>query len=193
MNIPLPKHFYSFCRAEFLYNLEEHEGEFVECVVLGVRSVPNRALGFHILLKDGAQFAGLPIHALASSREAPKMPLSSLQLWDCFGHEVEAVEFTYLREFEVGAFIDGQVLEGRYIVSFDWLDNGFSEEPSQHKIMHLIALENGCYALQPNNRLRWNDRSFVEPFSEKPSYKVNTHKWHAEDSVQLGEGEEYLY
>lgn len=192
LNINLPKHLYCYVRAEFLYNLESHHGEFVECVVFGASSQKNRALSFHVLLKTGAQFARLPLHALVSSPKAPMMNLNDLVLWDCFGDEATVTEFSYLKEMEVEVKLKSGSYKGLYIASFDWLNNGFSETPEQHKIMHLIALENGCYALQPNNRLKWKELSFTSS-SGKLDYKTNTHKWFAEEDFSIALEDWFYY
>jgi hypothetical protein len=96
---------------------------------------------------------------------------------------------------------DKQLYEGRYLFSLDWagnssgeLDASFAEAPGQHKQGHFIALENGNFALQPNNRIKWSEPSFVtKPFPEKTDYIVckefynceDKEKWHTEDSDRM--------
>ena len=54
---------------------------------------------------------------------------------------------------------------GNYLATIDFYNNGYSDEPTQHKHLHLIKLINGNFALQPNNRCRVMDKSFVaSPF-----------------------------
>ncbi len=181
MNISLKRHLYGFVRTEFLYDGRMGFGGFTPCVIFGVASQVNRALSFHVLLEDGSQFAHVPLHAICHKLGAPPMWLKDLVLWDCFGEDIEVTEFLYLRELKATVFSPEGEYDGIYVCSFDWSGNGYSDCPEQHKTMHLIALENGCYALQPNNRLRWTDLSFTEPFDEKPAYLTNTHIWRAED------------
>jgi hypothetical protein len=67
---------------------------------------------------------------------------------------------------------------------------GFSEEPDQHKSGHVIALDNGNYAIQPNNRVRVFDPSFtvkhellIERKTNSRIYTVEDNpKWITEDS-----------
>jgi hypothetical protein len=66
----------------------------------------------------------------------------------------------------------------------------------EHKSHHILLLDNGQIALQPNNRVKWSEPSFVtKDFPEKPDYQVNKEwfnaegfeKWRTEDS------ENYMY
>ena len=59
---------------------------------------------------------------------------------------------------------------------------------------NIILLDNGQIALQPNNRIKWSEPSFVtKPFPEKPDYLVNKdyyncegfEKWSTEDSERM--------
>jgi len=193
LNVSLPRHLYALVRREFLFDLQEGHGEVVPCVVFGAASQRNRTLSFHVLLQDGAQFARIPLHAIVHDAGAPLMPLGELALWDCFGDEFTVTEFDFLRAMEVTAFLPSGEQRGVYVCSFDWLNNGYSDAPDQHKTMHLIELENGCYALQPNNRLRWADLSFVKPFKVTPRYRTNTHAWYAEEAFEVKDPELFYY
>lgn len=181
-------------RSEFLYNLESHHGEYVRCAVFGVKSIRGRALGFHIVTDEGAQFFSLPLHALVTKQGAPQLPLDHLQLWDCFDYDFAVTEFAFLSGLRCAALLkDRSWYTGKYLFTIDWChasteyaDTAWSEEPSEHKCAHLIALDNGCIAAQPNNRIQWYEPSFiVKPFrstGRRPDYKVNTHEWHCETS-----------
>lgn len=183
-NISLPQHFYAQVRERFLYDEDPARTKLIPCVVFGIASTPSRAVGFHILTEHGAMFADIPLHALVHKITAPELPLDFLECWDCFGYDVTAVVFEYLREMSVAVYLKkSQWREGLYVCSLDWIANGFSDTPEQHKVMHLIALDNGCYALQPNNRCRWTDQSFTDnkKWPERPDFQVNTHVYHCEE------------
>ena len=52
-----------------------------------------------------------------------------------------------------------------YLFTIDWahpesniLDTEHSEIPAEHKCAHILALDNGNYAAQPNNRILWDAR-----------------------------------
>lgn len=178
LNSSIP-HFYCFVRKEFLYNLEKHHGEFIKVCVFGIASVARRALGFHIMTENGAQFARIPIHALVHKTNAPDIPLDYLQIWDCFGEEVSVTTFDFLNELKCKVYLKNKTWEaGTYMFTVDWCKNPFSDEPSEYKCAHIIQLDNGCYCAQPNNRIFWFEASFVvNPLEERPDYKVNTHNW----------------
>ena len=61
--------------------------------------------------------------------------------------------------------------KGKYLFTIDWcagdfneLNFGYSEKPDQHKCGHVLELEDGNYAIQPNNRLKIYDPSMgVDP------------------------------
>lgn len=142
---------------------------------------------FHVLLEDGASYWNLPISALCHKEKAPLRALSELQRWDCFGVEFEVTVFDYLKGARAKVFLANSVGElaaesGIYVFTVDWTNNGFSDEPSQHKCAHIIALDDGNFAAQPNNRLQFIDASFVKPFVLMPHYKTNTHRFSAEQT-----------
>jgi hypothetical protein len=172
------EHFYSFMRVEHMYGHDGRSG-VIPCIVFGAQSVGGTALTFHVMLENGAIRSRVPIHMLCWKEESPKMALDYLQLWDCFGEDVVCTCFDYLKQSRVQVhFKDKTTAWGNYMMTFDWYGNGFSNEPSQYKCAHLIKLDSGCYALQPNNRLVFKDMSFVnKPIPEKPDWHVDDKKW----------------
>jgi hypothetical protein len=59
-------------------------------------------------------------------------------------------------------------------------DFGLSEFPSQHKCGHFIQMDNGNFAIQPNNRLIMHDPSFTVKQDIVINRKYNTTLWTAE-------------
>ena len=82
-------------------------------------------------------------------------------------------------------------------MTFDWHSNPYSEEPTQYKAAHLLKLDDGNFALQPNNRLEWKDMSFTtHPFPEKPDWKVDDKDWMCEsvsDRWVMNKEDESIY
>ena len=83
--------------------------------------------------------------------------------------------------------IDKKLRRGSYLFTVDWahpdpniLDVEHSEIPQEHKCAHVLALDNGNYAAQPNNRLLWSISSYTS-FKGVPDYKVQTTEWNAEN------------
>lgn len=184
LNVDVPL---TYCklRAEYLYNCEDHHGLFVPCAVFAASSIQGRAVGFHVLLSNGALIYRLPISALVHLETAPDLPLDHLELWDCFSAHMTAQEYIFLRGMRVDVLLkDGEVYPGQYLFTLDWWGSSLADNPGEggHKCAHVLALDNGCYAAQPNNRLRWYDPSFVtEPFPVRPDYKTNDQVWSVEN------------
>ena len=192
LNASFP-HFYARVRTEYLHDLRRGAGESTPCIVYGAASVPGRCLAFHILTEAGASYWRVPIHALVGSNaEVTPEPLhqSAAQPWDCFGAEVSVSRFSYLDG--LAALVDLRHDEERrskhgaeYVLTFDWLDNGFSDTPEQHKCAHLMLTENGHYVALPNNRIRWSDPSFTDE-TQPIDYSTNTRLWRSEASQGRG-------
>jgi hypothetical protein len=156
-----------------LYDLKEHHGESEDCVVFGVASITGKALLFHIMLPNGAVFYRLPISAFfkkhISRSEVPDMSVDSLQLWNCFSYYPSVHCFDWLSGIS-GKFLgkDKKFYKGQYLFTVDWahpetniLNTEHSEIPQEHKCAHIIELENGNYAAQPNNRIIWHVNSYT--------------------------------
>ena len=183
LNVNVPFHFYAYVFSEFLKGHEAGHGEKERVLVFGLSSHASRALGFHVLTEAGATFWNVPIHGLAMTEGATREELSTLQPWDCFSENVTALEFKALRGLRLEAWLSGERRElGSYLFTVDWFDNGYSFEPEQAKCAHIIALDNGCLAALPNNRVIWFEASFTtsKPGGERPPYRVNTKVWRCE-------------
>ena len=172
LNIP---HFYCYMRKEHMYQHKDHIGEFVKVVVFGAQSVGDKALVFHVMTDDGVVRSKVPLHMLCHKEDAPNYDLDFLQLWDCFSTNVSCVSFDLLKSSRAKViFKDKSAHWGDYMMTFDWYNNPYSDEPTQYKCGHLIKLDNGLFTLQPNNRIYWKNMSFTtKPFPEKPDFKVD--------------------
>ncbi len=171
-------HAYGYVRRGFVTGVYERDATLLPCVLYGLCSVPGRALMVHVLLENGASYARVPIHALSHTPHVTTWrPLSDCQLWDCFAYEFEVHRYSYLRDRRV------QVLPlkawATYIGTVDWQENGYSDEPVQHKQAHLVALDSGQFGAYPNNLLRWEDLSFTD-WRQPVRLARNTRTWHAE-------------
>jgi len=188
-NASVPQHIYGYVAAEILYGLNpEKVGQFEECAIFGITSIPSRALHFSILCESGAQWARIPIHMLRHhkpEKNAPKHDLPGLMCWDCHGWSFSVTQYDFLRE--MGCKFrqpDGKIVPASYWFTLDHTENGYSLYPPEHKCYHLLLLEDGSgqIAAMPNNRILWKDDSFVKA-GEIPKYKVMPPvTWHAEES-----------
>lgn len=193
LNTNIPR-FYCLLRKEFLYDGQAHRGEFVKVCVFGVASVYGRALGFHLLTDNGAVVWRLPLHALCHKPDAPTQPLDWLQFWDCFSYHISCTTFNRLAEGRVRVQMKDKTWEGgQYMFTLDWYGSEDAEEAGDggHKCAHVIALDNGNFAAQPNHRVQWFCPAFVTPFTDKPDYRTNTAVWKVERETETTSG--YFY
>jgi hypothetical protein len=190
LNTDVPR-FYCLVRQEFLYDGECHRGEFLKVCVFGAASIHGRALGFHVLTENGAVLWRLPLHAFCHRPDAPALPLDWLQFWDCFSYEVCCTVFERLQDSRVRVQLrDRSWVGGQYLFTFDWHGHEDAEEAGDggHKCAHFIALDNGNFAAQPNNRIQWFCPAFITPFTEKPDYLTNTRVWKVERETETTRG-----
>lgn len=185
-NASLP-HRYGYVAREILYGLDPAMvNQYEPCVIFGASSLPSRAWHFSILCESGAQWAHIPLHLLRHERpeaDAPRHPLHELQHWDCHGYQFAVVRYDYLREMSCRfRLTTGAWVPATYWCTLDHVENGWSDYPPEHKCYHLLTLDDGSgqIAAQPNNRVLWDDKSFVEP-GHPLDYRVMAPvTWHAE-------------
>ena len=198
LNINIP-HFYCYMRKEHMYQHKDHIGEYDKVLVFGAQSCAGYAMTFHVMTDYGIVRSRVPVHMLCWKEHAPLMPFDHLQLWDCFHENVAMVEYDALFDCRAKVVLkDKSEHWGDYAMTFDWYRNSYSEEPSQYKCLHMIALDNGNYTLQPNNRIFWKNMSFVtKPFPEKPDFKVDNKVWKCESESDRwiidGHDDNYYY
>jgi len=188
---------YCKIRREYLYDLREHQGETEDCVVFGLGSISGSAPLFHCLLTNGAVYWRLPISAFIQrgsgstlhQREMEHQDLEDLQLWNSFSYYPSVTVFDFLKGQRCKYFskTKNKLYHGEYLFTVDWahpesniIDTEHSEIPDQHKCGHVLALDNGNYAIMPNNRILWSIPSFTTS-SSVPDYKVQTTIWNVEN------------
>jgi hypothetical protein len=141
--------------------------EFVPCTLVSVKSVPGCSFLFEIYIPQmGALYDKVPVSRLWWKEVPPafqtkELMQRELQPWDCFAHGVVVVEKNLIQGCEVEARLwnsDGEMIsmKGNYVLTLDSYatenpDLTFSHHLPEHKSHNLIALENGQYALLPNN------------------------------------------
>ena len=189
VNIPV---IYCQIRREYLYDLKQHEGEAEDCMVFGITSMPGRALLFHAIMQNGGVYYRLPITAFVQNgfdvKNVPRPRLDELELWNCFSYYPAITVYDALTVAGKYWGKDGKWHTGSYLFTVDWahpdsniVDTDHSEVPQEHKCAHIMALDDGNYAAQPNNRILWHIPSFTVR-DEIPDWKVNHQVWSVEDS-----------
>jgi hypothetical protein len=82
-----------------------------------------------------------------------------------------------------------------YHVNTDQADYSTAEVPAEHKSFNVIELENGQYALYPNNRMRVYDNSLTPKNPKMPDFLVSTEYYQVENGYEyrLGDTDEYFW
>jgi hypothetical protein len=78
----------------------------------------------------------------------------------------------------------------------DSIDTNVSEVPDEHKSHNCVLLENGQFALYPNNRMRIYDLSITPETPKIPDFKVSTKYYQVENGTKwgrLGKTDEYFW
>jgi hypothetical protein len=195
---------YCQIRREYLYDLKLNKGETEDCVVFGLTSIPGRAVLFHTLLTNGAIFWRLPISAFIQKgfecSGVPNQNLVDLELWNSFSYYPSVNTFDFLIGQKCKYLgVDKKFYAGEYLFTIDWahpepniLDTEHSEIPQEHKCGHVLALDNGNYAIQPNNRILWNVPSFTTA-THWPDYKVQSSYWNVENKDFISEDSDNMF
>jgi hypothetical protein len=144
-------------------------------------------------MENGAVFYRLPISAFIQRGFQPKtirpQRLDELELWNCVSYYPAVTSYDLL-DGQSGKYFgkDKKWHKGAYLFTIDWahpesniVDTDHSEVPHEHKCAHILALENGNYAAQPNNRIIWSIPSFTVKDTVPFDWKVQTTDWNVED------------
>lgn len=183
-------------RAEFLYDFDpNHEGDLVEGVWVSVKSIRGQAFRFETYLPGyGALYDKLPIDAFLWSPDAEGdlLALDVLQIWDCMSYHIELIHKPFLAGLRAEFFgKDRQLHAGEYMWTIDSCEPdpriptfGFSETPEEHKSFNMLRLDNGQFALQPNNRCRFFDPAITHAELKTPDFKVCTKTYRVENTAK---------
>lgn len=174
LNVNVKPYIKVLVRKEFLYNFEKGHGEFEEGYIFAACAMKSRPLLFHVHLKSGAKFIRLPITAFCTKQDAPPVTnIGDLELWDCLSGNLTCMQYEYFKNYEVHVKLHDGIYSGIYVTTFDFIPSGGLEEsPDQHKDFNLILLDNGNFALQPNNKLFFIDEHFTGSPTSIPDYKA---------------------
>lgn len=202
-NIPSEK---VYVRKEYLMDLQEGHGEFVEGVWVSCKSIPGRAFYFETYLPEyGALFDKLPISAFVSEPKTPDpdLPLQDLQFWNAMDYGVKAIEKQFIGSMDYEIFTRShKLINGTYLFTLDnyhcqvdTIDYSTAETPEEHKSFNVLKLENGQYAAYPNNRMRVYDNSLTPQEPKMPDFKVSTIEYQVENGYdyRLGDTDEYFW
>jgi len=188
-----------YIRGNYLRDQKDSHDKYFQCLIFGVTSLPGQVPLFNFIMEDGGIWWHAPISAFCTKEGVLEQDLHELELWDSFSYHIAVTKFSILQNKKLKFLSrNGKEHFGTYLFTLDWahsdfneINFGFSENPGQHKCGHVIELDNGNYAIQPNNRIKIFDASFVtKPNEILIERKVNSHiytvencpKWVTEDS-----------
>jgi hypothetical protein len=164
----LPTHRYIWVDSEYTH--AEPCG-LVEAMWVGLTSIPGRAWGINVILRDGgALYRNIPPNAVAFSKDAAPWHIQAAQMWDCYSYNFSVLQNPIMRGMEVIVVWKDNVLYGEYLFSVTHLHDGWSDSPDQDKEFIFVKLNNGRLTIQPTNRVRFIDHSFTT--NELPKLKL---------------------
>jgi hypothetical protein len=179
-NVSIPTHRYVHVLSEFV--LREYTNKTIPGVWFGIGTTPQRSLACHVLLENGAMLVDIPLHALRWKPVDISVELAEAVAWDCYGWDVEAYQPSYISGLSCYILdrahkkVDGG---GTLWFSIDFINNGFSDAPQQHKHLWVVARNDGVLALLPQDRLLIHEASFTE-IRGIPPIKRQENIWVAE-------------
>lgn len=182
------KFFGGYMRREFTQNLEDGYGEYIPCIIHGLRVVRGRSLEFQAVLADD-EHAGVgflaPIHAFCwripdePRAKGEVVDMTYIQPWDCFSDTFGVHEFEFHRRMRCLVLPDRR--EARYRFSLDFVGSSLAEWNEQHKHLHIVEMQDGSIGAFPNNRLLWLEPAiWKHPPETLPKLTALDGEWMAE-------------
>lgn len=180
-------------RAEYLYDFEHGDGVLVDGVWCSVKAIRGEAFRFETYLPDyGALYDKLPISAFCWKAVTDDLSLDVLEIWDALSYHVTVVDKPLLKGLRAEFFGKDKTSHGgEYLFTLDTAnpdpripDFTFSESVDEHKSYNLLRLDNGQFALQPNNRCRFFDPALNPQQLRAPDFRVATKKWRVEQHAK---------
>jgi hypothetical protein len=184
-------------------------GKYTKAILISIRCNEGSAALFQVLTEHGMMRDKLPISAICwkipENEDVWNLyPFHALQLWDCFSKVFTITTLNYVYNANVDVKMkNGNVVGGNYLLTIQWganetfgIDLTLAEDFQEHKSHHLIMLDSGQFALQPNNRIvKWYEPSFVTSEYQGKPWKINTQEFSCEqyDKWMTEDSDNYLY
>ena len=173
---------------------EEDNDKFHNAYTFGIQSVPGKILTFHVMTDYGMLRSRVPISEIFFKQPKQDIPFHFKQLWDCFSENHSVTNFEFLKGKRAEVILkDKTKVWATYLMTIDWYDNPYSDEPSDYKCGHILVSDDGYLLCQPNNRIFWKDSNWVTidfPIELKNikvdnnfiSVETSSDRWISEDS-----------
>ena len=177
----IPTHQYCYVEQKYITNGELQGTE--PCVWFGIVAYTGRVWGCQIMLKSGAFYREVPLHALCYDRvPEPNWTPSLAQEWDCYGMQFSTLCYKYLAGLDVKVRCGkASEHEGKYLFTAVPIGDSYSEFPDEAKEFQFIQLDFGRITCQPTNRVLFIDKSFTERDAKWPTHlRPLENTYHAE-------------
>jgi len=141
---------------------EKDSNEYYNVYVFGIQSCGGKILTFHIMTDSGMLRSRVPLSEIYTKIPTNDIPFNYKQLWDCFSENVAVIEYDFLAFHRAQVVLrDSTKVWATYIMTVDWFNNPYSDEPSDYKCGHILEADDGYLLCMPNNRIFWKDSNFV--------------------------------
>jgi hypothetical protein len=193
LNSNIPS-FKAFVRKSYFTKNEVDANEFYNVYVFALQSCAGKIVTFHVLTDSGMLRSRVPLSEIYTKIPTNDIPYNYKQLWDCFSENVSVIEYDFLAYHRCQVVLrDSTKVWATYILTIDWYDNPYSDEPSDYKCGHVLESDDGYLLCMPNNRIFWKDSNWVTKQlpEDLKQFKVDTNldsvenqsdKWVVEDT-----------
>jgi hypothetical protein len=192
LNSNIPS-FKALVRKSYFTKNSKDSDEFYNVYVFGLQSCAGVILTFHVMTDNGMVRSRVPLSEIYTKIPTNDIPFNFKQLWDCFSENVSVIEYSFLSYHRAQIVLrDGSKVWATYLMTVDWFNNPYSDEPSDYKCGHILIADDGYLLCQPNNRIYWKDSNWVtKPLpedlkqfkvdTELPSVENQSDRWITED------------
>jgi hypothetical protein len=161
LNINIPA-FKCLVRLSHFTKNESDNNTFHQAYAFGIQSINSKILTFHLMTDYGMLRSRVPLSEIFIKEPTNDIPYYYKQLWDCFSENVTVTTFEYLSDKRCEVVLrDGSKVWATYLMTVDWFNNPYSDEPSDYKCGHILIADDGYLLCQPNNRIYWKDSNWI--------------------------------
>ena len=141
LNINIPS-FKCLVRLSHFTKNDKDSNIFHQAYAFGVQSVVSKILTFHIMTDYGMLRSRVPLCEIFIKEPENDIPYYYKQLWDCFSENVVVTKFEYLHEKRCQVVLrDNNKVWATYLMTVDWFNNPYSDEPSDYKCGHILVAD----------------------------------------------------
>jgi hypothetical protein len=162
-------------KSHFTKDFKDHQ-TYDNCYAFAIQSMEQHILTFHVMTDYGMLRSRVPISEVFWKEPANDLPFYMKQLWDCYGTDVTVLAYSFLKNHRCEVILrDHSKVWATYLFTVDWVNNPYTDTPSDYACGHVLFADDGYLLCQPNNRIFWKDSNWVTKDFENPrEMKVDT-------------------